>query len=52
MLPTWDEALDQLDRDPDARPAHVIRFGTQIDMHGIIAPSADADRAVRYLTST
>jgi hypothetical protein len=49
ILPTWDEALDQLDSDPDARPAHVMRFGTQADMRGIIAPSADADRAVRYL---
>ena len=33
-----------------ARPAHVVRFGAQTDMQGIIAPSADADRAVRYLT--
>jgi hypothetical protein len=50
LLPTWDEALDQLTHDPDARPAHVARFGRQTDMKGIIAPSADADRAVRYLT--
>ena len=35
--------------DPDARPAHVMRFGSQYDMAGIIAPSPDADRAVRYL---
>ena len=27
-LPTWDQALDQLDADPDARPAHVMRFGS------------------------
>ena len=27
-----------------------MRFGTQIDMAGIIAPSDDADRAIRYLT--
>jgi hypothetical protein len=47
-LPTWDEALDALDE--DAEPAVVIRFGTQIDIKGIIAPSADADRSVRYLT--
>ena len=25
----WDEAVDALDADPDARPAHVLRFGTQ-----------------------
>jgi hypothetical protein len=49
VLPTWDQALDDLDADPDARPAHVMRFGEQTDMRGIIAPSADADRAVRYL---
>lgn len=49
ILPTWQQALDQLEQEPDARPAHVMRFGTQTDMRGIIAPSADADRAVRYL---
>ena len=49
MLPTWHHALDQLAADPDARPAHVMRFGSQHDMAGIIAPSPDADRAVRYL---
>lgn len=49
VLPTWDEALDELDHD-DAVPAHVLRFGTQLDMRGIIAPSPEADRAVRYLT--
>ena len=27
ILPTWQEALDQLEHDPDARPAHVMRFG-------------------------
>ena len=31
------------------RPAHVMRFGAQYDLAGIIAPSPDADRAVRYL---
>jgi hypothetical protein len=49
ILPTWGEALDQLDRNPEARPVHVMRFGAQTDMRGIIAPSPDADRAVRYL---
>ncbi len=50
VLPTWDQALDRLAADPDAKPAHVMRFGRQVDMAGIIAPSEDADRAVRYLT--
>ncbi|WP_041790554.1 replication initiator [Microlunatus phosphovorus] len=47
LLPTWQEALDQAD--PDT-PAHVARFGAQYDLAGIIAPSKDADRAIRYLT--
>lgn len=50
ILPTWEEALDEVENDADARPAHVMRFGRQVDMAGIIAPSEDADRAVRYLT--
>ena len=49
-LPTWAEALDALDADPDARPAHVMRFGAQVDIKGITSDSGDADRAVRYLT--
>jgi hypothetical protein len=48
-LPTWNQALDDLDDKPDAKPAVVMRFGTQIDIAGIIAPSADADRSIRYL---
>ena len=31
-------------------PAHVTRLGTQTDIAGIIAPSEDADRTIRYLT--
>jgi hypothetical protein len=49
-LPTWDDALDALDDDPDTEPAHVVRFGRQLDMQGIIAGSPDADRRVGYLT--
>jgi hypothetical protein len=48
ILPTWTEALDQAEQ--DNTPAHVMRFGSQLDLQGIIAPSPDADRAVRYLT--
>lgn len=48
-LPTWDEALDILDADPDARPAHVIRLGSQLDLQGILGESDDADRRVSYL---
>jgi hypothetical protein len=47
-LPTWDEALDALD--DQAEPAHVLRFGRQMDLQGIIATEGDADRRVGYLT--
>jgi hypothetical protein len=48
-LPTWEDALADLDH-PDVGPAHVVRFGSQIDIKGIIAPSEDANRTIRYLT--
>jgi hypothetical protein len=48
-LPTWAEAMDQVDTDPDARPAHVARFGDQDDYQGLISGSPDADRSVGYL---
>ena len=50
VLPTWVEALDELDADDDAQPAHVVRFGSQVDLQGIIATEDDADRRVAYLT--
>jgi hypothetical protein len=30
-LPTWEDALDELDADPTAEPAAVLRFGRQLD---------------------
>ncbi|HEY0698573.1 MAG TPA: replication initiator, partial [Micromonospora sp.] len=50
LLPTWDEALDLLDADPDAEPVHVVRFGSQVDAKGVLAGTSDADRCVRYIT--
>jgi hypothetical protein len=56
VLPTWEQALDQLDADGaglDGKavgPAVVMRFGSQVDIKGIVAPSAEADRTIRYLT--
>ncbi|WP_250214476.1 helitron helicase-like domain-containing protein [Acrocarpospora catenulata] len=50
VLPTWDEALDQLDRDPDAEPVHVVRFGQQLDLQGVLAGTKDADQCIRYLS--
>lgn len=49
-LSTWDEAIQRLDDDDDARPAHTLRLGTQLDIQGIIATENDADRRVAYLT--
>ncbi len=37
-LTSWEEALDELDADPTAEPAVVMRFGSQVDIKGIIAP--------------
>jgi hypothetical protein len=45
ILPIWKQARDQVNGE-----AHVLWFGTQLDIARIIAPSEDADRAVRYLT--
>lgn len=50
LLPTWDEALDAIDNDPDATPAHVMRFGSQLDVRGIVRGQPAADRAIWYLT--
>ncbi len=49
VLPTWDQALDALDTNDDAEPAHVVRFGTQDDLQGLLAGSPGADRAIGYL---
>ena len=49
-LKTWDAAMAELDHDPQARPAHVVRFGRQVDAKGLIAGTPDTDRTVRYLT--
>ncbi|WP_380169103.1 replication initiator [Jannaschia sp. R86511] len=53
-LPTWEEAMDdldaQLDTDPGQPAAHTMRFGRQTDVKGILGTSDDADRTIRYLT--
>jgi hypothetical protein len=48
-LPTWGQALDAIEADPDAQPAHVVRFGEQDDIKGLVAGTPDADRTIRYL---
>jgi hypothetical protein len=50
VLPTWDDALDQLGQDETAEPLHVVRFGRQIDAQGVLADSPDSRRCIGYLT--
>ncbi|GII04238.1 helitron helicase-like domain-containing protein [Planobispora takensis] len=50
VLPTWEEALDQLDADQDAEPLHVVRFGDQVDVQGVLAGTPDADQCIWYLS--
>ncbi|MFI7617359.1 hypothetical protein ACIBP6_39660 [Nonomuraea terrae] len=45
VLPTWEKALDQFDADEDAKPFHVIRFGEQVDVQGVLAGTSDTDSA-------
>jgi len=49
-LTTWEQALDDIDNDPEAQPAHVVTFGRQVDVKGVLGGCKDSDRAVRYLT--
>jgi excisionase family DNA binding protein len=48
-LLTWEEALDDLDADNDAQPRHSLRFGTQLDVKGVLAGSPQAEKAIGYL---
>ncbi|MBE5458385.1 replication initiator [Mycobacteroides abscessus] len=49
-LPNWDEALQALDANPEAQPAHVVRFGSQVHSKGILGGSEEAGRHIGYLT--
>ncbi|GGK38130.1 hypothetical protein GCM10010124_33680 [Pilimelia terevasa] len=50
LLPTWDQAMDDLDaQGADAEPAHVVWLG-KIDAKGVNAGSQDAERTIRYVT--
>jgi hypothetical protein len=48
VLPTWDQALDDLG--DDSVPFHVARFGERFDAQGLLAGSRDANRCIGYLT--
>jgi hypothetical protein len=49
-LPTWDEALDTLDAEPDAEPEHVVRFGEQVDIQGVLGETDECAKMIGYLT--
>jgi hypothetical protein len=46
VLPTWDQALDEL----GDQPHHVARFGVRFKAEGVLAGSKDAGRCIGYLT--
>lgn len=48
-LPTWEEALDELDAQDDPQPAHVVTCG-RIDARGVKGGTKDAERSIRYIT--
>ncbi|PPJ05896.1 replication initiator protein [Nocardia nova] len=53
QLPSWDDALEVLDTVDDLEPAHVVRFGEQIDpkhIRGVLGGTEEAARHVGYLT--
>jgi hypothetical protein len=49
-LTTWVDALAAIDADPEAEPAHVVRFGGQVKVKGVAADSKDVGRTIRYIT--
>lgn len=49
-VPTWNEVLDQMDVVDELEPAHVIGFGSQVDVKGILGGTEEAKRHVGYLT--
>ncbi|MCA1229456.1 replication initiator [Saccharopolyspora sp. 6M] len=48
-LPTFDEALPAPDAGPEDA-AHVLRFGDQADVRGLLGGTQETERHVRYLT--
>ncbi|WP_228823333.1 helitron helicase-like domain-containing protein [Nocardia blacklockiae] len=49
-LPTWDEVMDRMDEVDHLEPAHVVRFGAQVDVKGVLGGTQEASRHVGYLT--
>jgi replication initiator protein RepSA len=49
-LTSWADALAAIDEEPDAEPAHVVRFGPQVKAKGVEPGSKDVDRTIGYIT--
>ena len=49
-LTRWDDALEDLADDEDASPAHVVRFGAQVDSKGVLGGTEESGRHIGYLT--
>jgi hypothetical protein len=49
-LQTWTEALDAIDRNNHAEPAHVVQFGRQVDARGVMPGTGEAEKTIRYVT--
>lgn len=49
-LTTWADALDLIDSNPDAEPAHVVRFGPQVHAEGVTPGTVHANRTIGYIT--
>ncbi|ADL43584.1 replication initiator [Micromonospora aurantiaca (nom. illeg.)] len=49
-LRSWADALDLIDSDPDAQPAHVVRFGSQVHAEGVTPGTVHANRTIGYIT--
>lgn len=46
LLPAWEDALADVE---DAAPMHVMRFGGQLDIKGLLGNTEETRRAVSYL---
>ncbi len=49
-VPTFDEVMNLMDEVDDLEPAHVVRFGQQVDVKGILGGTEEAGRHIGYLT--
>ncbi|GAA3225057.1 hypothetical protein GCM10017691_13600 [Pseudonocardia petroleophila] len=48
-LRAWDDVLDELAADKTAPPAHVVQFGSQVDVQGVLGDTEQAGQCLRYL---